>query len=266
VSRAGHFLRLKLGKPLFSSLRTRAGLAGMRLFASGGAALRPKVNRFFADLGFDLVQGYGLTETSPVLTFNPPERNRIGSVGLPIHGAELRIDGSDGNGIGEVCARGPMVMRGYFADPQTTAQVLRDGWLHTGDAGYIDNHGYLHITGRIKNVIVTSGGKNVYPEEIEAQLDLSPYVLESLVLGVERSKGGGEELAAIIVPDAAFIATERERGHEPGVEAEIKRTVDAYNATVPVYRQIRRWKLRETEFEKTALRKIRRFKYTTFDS
>ncbi|MBI5059476.1 AMP-binding protein [candidate division KSB1 bacterium] len=265
IARMGSYVGLSFGKPLFASLRAKAGLSGIRLFASGGASLRPEVNRYFRELGFDLIQGYGLTETSPVLTFNSPAANRIGSVGRAIQGVELRIDRADANGIGEICARGPMIMRGYFDDPESTANVLRDGWLHTGDAGRLDRRGYLYITGRLKNIIVTSGGKNIYPEEIESRLDQSPYVLESLVFGVERQKGGGEELRALIVPDLASITALRESGTDVDIAAEMKKTVDDYNATVPVYRQIRRWQIHDTEFEKTALRKIRRFKYTSLE-
>jgi long-chain acyl-CoA synthetase len=139
--------------------------------------------------------------------------------------------------------------------------VLRDGWFHTGDAGRLDRNGYLYITGRIKNIIVTSGGKNVYPEEIEAVLNLCPSVLESLVIGYERGKGGGEELAALLVPNQTYLDSERERGNSVDVNAEIKKAVDGYNESVPPYRIIRQWQIHPTEFEKTSTRKIRRYLY-----
>ncbi|MFZ5432946.1 MAG: AMP-binding protein, partial [Calditrichota bacterium] len=261
ISAAGSLIRLSLGAALFRSLREKAGLGSLRRMISGGAALRPEVNIFFERLGFSLLQGYGLTETSPVLTVNRPGRNRIGSVGTPLPGVELKIDDPDDNGVGEICARGPMIMQGYFENPAATSEVLRDGWFHTGDAGFLDRHGALHITGRLKNVIVTGGGKNVYPEEIEARLDLSPFILESLVVSISRKRGGGEELAALIVPQYTFIKQESERGHMMDVHQEIKTVVEAYNHSVPAYRRLRQWRIQEQEFDKTSTRKIRRYLY-----
>lgn len=257
------------GRTLFHGLREKASLQSLRRMVSGGAALRPEVNHFFQRLGFNLLQGYGLTETSPVVAVNPPWHNRIGSVGIALPGAEIRIENPDSSGVGEICVRGELVMKGYFENPSATEEVLRDGWFHTGDAGYIDRDGYLFITGRIKNIIVTGGGKNVYPEEIEAILNMCPCVLESLVIGFERSKGGGEELAALLVPNAAYVETERERGNTVDVNVELKKAVDDYNESVPPYRKIRQWQIRSEEFEKTSTRKIRRYLYkdvVTFSS
>ena len=262
LSGAANKVGLNLGRLLFSSLRTKAGMASLRFMISGGAALRPAVNRYFQRLGFTLLQGYGLTETSPILSVNREERTRIGSSGQAIPGVELRIDHPDPTtGIGEICARGPNVMLGYYQNPEATSAVLRDGWFHTGDAGYLDRDGFLFITGRIKSMIVTAAGKNVYPEEIEAQLNASPYIIESLVLGVERQRGTGEELYALIVPDKTVLELEKENGHDVNVMAEIQAVVEAYNKSVPTYRSIRQWQLREEEFVKTSSRKIKRFLY-----
>jgi long-chain acyl-CoA synthetase len=253
---------LPAGRVLFRSLREKAGMATLRHMVSGGAALPPQIHRFFQYLGFEMLQGYGLTETSPVLSVNRPHHIRVGSVGPALPGIELRIDSPDKDGIGEICARGPVVMQGYYENPQATAEVLKDGWFHTGDAGYLDRSGRLHITGRIKNVIVTGAGKNVYPEEIEAHLNLSPYILESLVVGRKDKRGVGEGLAAVIVPDKEYVECEIARGRSVDVEAEVKQAVDSYNHTAPTYRRIRDWKIREQEFEKTSSRKIRRYLYT----
>ena len=262
LSGAANKVGLNLGRLLFSSLRTKAGMASLRFMISGGAALRPAVNRYFQRLGFTLLQGYGLTETSPILSVNREERTRIGSSGQAIPGVELRIDHPDPTtGIGEICARGPNVMLGYYQNPEATSAVLRDGWFHTGDAGYLDRDGFLFITGRIKSMIVTAAGKNVYPEEIESQLNASPYIIESLVLGVERQRGAGEELYALIVPDKTVLELEKENGHDVNVMAEIQAVVEAYNKSVPTYRSIRQWQLREEEFVKTSSRKIKRFLY-----
>jgi long-chain acyl-CoA synthetase len=138
---------------------------------------------------------------------------------------------------------------------------MRDGWFHTGDAGYFDRDGYLFITGRVKSLIVTGAGKNVHPEEIEAQLNASPYILESLVIGVERKRGSGEELYALLVPDRAAIDLEKQKGREVNLTVEFDAVIENYNASVPAYRRIRHWQLREKEFEKTSTRKIKRFVY-----
>ena len=262
LSAALYRVGIPAGRALFMSLRGKAGMKTLRHMVSGGAALPPEINRFFEYLGFELLQGYGLTETSPVLSVNRPHRLRIGSVGPALPGIELRIDCPDKDGIGEICARGPAVMQGYYENPEASAAVLKDGWFYTGDAGYLDKDGFLFITGRIKNLIVTGAGKNVYPEEIEAQLNLSPYILESLVVGRKDKRAAGEELAAMIVPDKGYIESEIERGRSVDVEAEIRQVVNAYNDTAPAYRRIRQWKICDEEFQKTSTRKIRRYLYS----
>lgn len=249
---------VKGGDFLFSALRRRAGLSSVRLMISGGAALRRNVNRFFEALGFTLLQGYGLTETGPVLSVNRIKRNRIGSVGPALEGVELKIDRPDSDGIGEICARGENVMQGYYENREATEEILRDGWLHTGDAGCIDRNGYLYITGRLKNLIVTSGGKNVYPEEIEAALNQSPWIMESMVVSVGGKGGKSEELAALVVVDEQAAGAQFS---DVDLEREIKDVIDEYNRSVPLYRRIRRWRIRNEEFEKTSTGKIRRYKY-----
>ena len=262
LSAALYRVGIPAGRALFASLRRKAGMKTLRHMVSGGAALPPEINRFFEYLGFELLQGYGLTETSPVLSVNRPHRMRIGSVGPALPGVELRIDSPDKDGVGEICARGPVVMQGYYENPEASAEVLKDGWLHTGDAGYLDKDGFLFITGRIKNLIITGAGKNVYPEEIEAQLNLSPCILESLVVGRKEKRGAGEELVAMIVLDKAYIEFEIAHGRGVNAEAEVKQVVDAYNHTAPSYRRIREWKIRDAEFQKTSTRKIRRYLYS----
>jgi long-chain acyl-CoA synthetase len=261
VSKTLTTIEIPAGKTLFKSVREKAGLGTLRLLISGGAALPSEVNKFFVNLGFMLIQGYGLTETSPVLSVNLPGKNRIGSVGTALPGVTFKIENPDSDGVGEICAKGPMVMQGYFEKPDVTAEVLRDGWFHTGDAGYLDADGYLHITGRLKNVIITGAGKNVHPEEIEATLDQSLYILASLVVGVPRKRTAGEELAAILVPDMSTVEADKERGHEVDLKAELEKAVQGYNSSVPAYRRIRQWQMRNEDFEKTSTRKIKRFRY-----
>jgi long-chain acyl-CoA synthetase len=160
------------------SLRSRLG-RDLRLLVSGGARLEPKIARDLTRiLGVKLVEGYGLTETSPVVTLNPVEKIKFGSVGKPIPGVQISILNPDKSGIGQVLIKGPNVMEGYFKQPQLTAEAVKDGWFYSGDAGYIDKEGYLFLSGREKDIIVLSSGKNVYPEELEHHYAKSPYIKE----------------------------------------------------------------------------------------
>ena len=260
-ARAG--LGARAGRTVFRGLREKAGLGSLRLLISGGAPLPESIPQGFEDLGIAFVQGYGLTETSPVLTVNPAERPRHNSVGVPVPGVEVRIDGANPEGIGEIVARGDIIMRGYYNQPEMTGAVIREGWFHTGDLGRFDAEGYLHICGRSKNVIVTRGGKNVYPEEIETALNASPLVAESLVYGVAAPDGGGEEIAAIVVPEGErFEQMGTERGAAfswEETEAAVRDAVKRINAGMADYKRIREVKVRAEELPKTSTRKVQRF-------
>lgn len=173
---------------------------------SGGAPLDVEVGRFFETIGIKVYQGYGLSETSPVVSVNYDKRNDIASVGRPLKGFEARIDSENG----ELLLRGKSIMKGYHNQPEMTAEVIdEDGWLHTGDIARITKDGHIYITGRIKNMIVLNGGKKVFPEEVEAVLEKSPYFAEVCVLGVTRTfgaKDGTEDVAAVVVPKDDIIA------------------------------------------------------------
>ncbi|QJA05618.1 long-chain fatty acid--CoA ligase [Thermosulfurimonas marina] len=247
------------GRLLFRGLREKAGLSHLRFFVSGGAPLPPHLPRAFRRLGIKLFQGYGLTEASPVLAVNPPEAPKDESVGLPLPGVEVKVRDPDSQGVGELCFRGPMVMKGYFENPEATRAAFdEEGFLRTGDLGYVDEEGYIYVCGRAKNLIVTPAGKNVYPEEIEAELDKSPYILESMVFGFPRE--GGEEVWAVIVPDYEAIERDFHGRHlsEKDVEALISREVKARMAPLADYKRVKRFLLREEEFPKTSTRKIKR--------
>lgn len=192
-------------KMLFKKIHDKFGGHFMGCI-SGGAPLDVEVGRFFETIGIKVYQGYGLSETSPVVSVNYDKRNDIASVGRPLKGFEARVDKE----TGELLLRGKSIMKGYHNQPEMTAEVIdSDGWLHTGDIAKITKDGHIYITGRIKNMIVLNGGKKVFPEEVEAVLDKSPYFAETCVLGVTRSfgaKDGTEEVAAVIVPKEDIIA------------------------------------------------------------
>ena len=266
IERFGKKVGMELGGKLFGSLRGKAGLDSLRLLISGGAALPPHVAEWFSSLGFFIVQGYGLTETSPVTNINRRGMVHHASVGPPIPGAEIRIDKPDDEGNGEVCVRGPMVMKGYYKDSDATRKVLdEDGWFFTGDIGCLDELNRLYITGRRKNVIVTTSGKNVYPEEIEEQINKSPCVLESLIIGRPLPKTTSEEVYAMIVPDYDYFEEQGAQRELPYDTAEIQKVVTAEVRTaltnIADYKRPRQFEIREEEFEKTSTKKIKRFLY-----
>lgn len=258
ITQFSKHIGLNLGQALFNSLRHKAGLSSVRLMVSGGAALPLTVNRFFESLGFVLIQGYGLTESSPVLCVNPPAKNKLGSVGPSLSGITVKIKDPNSDGVGEVCARGPNIMQGYFENEEATRRVLQDGWLNTGDAGFLDRDGYLHLTGRLKNVIVTSAGKNVYPEEIESKLAAEEAIAEALVIGVAGKGTKSERLCALLKLDEEYLKLHAAHKSPDQIATEIIRH---YNHSTPSYQNIREWKLIEGEFEKTSTRKIKRFLY-----
>ena len=246
-------------KILFRTLRDKAGLGHLRFFVSGGAPLPAHLPKAFRRLGLKLLQGYGLTEASPVLTVNHPEASKDESVGLPLPGVEVKVRNPNAEGVGELCFRGPMVMKGYYKNEEATkAAFEEEGFLKTGDLGYVDAEGYVYVCGRVKNLIVTPAGKNVYPEEVEAELDKSPYILESMVFGFP--KNGGEEVWAVIVPDYETIEREfhGKRLSEADVEKLIAREVRSQMNRLADYKRVKKFLIRDEELPKTSTRKIKR--------
>ena len=252
----------RIGRTLLAPVRERAGLAGIRIFASGAAPLAEEVFWGFTDFGWTIVEGYGLTETSPVVCFNPPSRSRPGGVGWPLVGVEVRIDAPDADGNGEIAVRGPNVMLGYYGNPAATAEVLRDGWFHTGDLGRFLADGRVRITGRLKNMIATAAGKKIYPEEIEAQLANSPYVLEVVVVGGRDARGEREEVHAHVypnLPELELLARTHGRGCDDAfVESTLRADIEARCEALAPYKRVKRVIVRRQEFPKTTTGKIRR--------
>jgi long-chain acyl-CoA synthetase len=250
---------INLGKYIFKNLREKAGLSSLRILICGAAPLPSIIPECFDLLGIKFLQGYGLTETSPVLTLNPYINPKYLSVGVPIPGAEVRIFEPDKDGVGEILAKGDMVMKGYYNNPKETEKILKDGWLYTGDSGREDKNGYFYIVGRKKNVIVSSAGKNIYPEEIENQLIQSPCILEALVLGKKVS--GGEEVEAVVVPNLEYI--QQLQGDkipdEENLRFLMKQEIEKCCEGIADYKRVKHFQIRKEEFEKTSTRKIKRF-------
>ena len=251
---------INLGRFIFKNLREKAGLSCIRMLISGAAPLPAMIPECFDLLGIKFLQGYGLTETSPVLTLNPYNKPKYSSVGKSIPGVELKILEPNKDGVGEILAKGDMVMKGYYNNPQETDKILKDGWLHTGDLGWKDKDGYFYIAGRKKNVIVSSAGKNIYPEEIENQLLQSPCILETLVLGRKVSKGV-EEVEAIIVTNYEYIQqiSKDQTRDEEKIRLLIKDEIAKCCEGIADYKRVKHFQIRKEEFEKTSTRKIKRF-------
>jgi long-chain acyl-CoA synthetase len=252
------FAKERLSKRIKASL----GLDRVRYVISGGAALPEWVSKGLEDLGFPILQGYGLSETSPILTLNPPHSPRNKSVGLPIPGVEIRLFEVNERGEGEIAAKGPMVMKGYYKNEKATKEVFYDGWFLTGDIGYFDEDGYLYITGRKKAVIVTKGGKNIYPEEIENKLTESPYIEEVLVFGAINPETGEEEVQALVYPnldEVRSVAHKMVRVPDDDFIYElISKEIERLSKDLAPYKRIKRFALRYEEFPKTTTRKIKR--------
>lgn len=254
---------MKMGKTLFKSLRDKAGLSSVRLMIAGGAALKPEVAEGFESFGFTLFQGYGLTETSPIATINPVHKYKHKSIGVAIEGVQLDIYNAGNNGEGEIRIKGPIVMQGYYNNQKATDEILIDGWLYTGDIGYVDNEGYYYISGRKKAIIVTEAGKNVYPEEIEEKLAESESIEEALVLPMINKKTGREEVGAIIYPNPVliekFLKNLSDNESEEKLRIIIKREINRISETLAPYKRVKHFKLRYEEFPKTTTKKIKRY-------
>ncbi len=246
-------------RKLFSEIHDALG-GHLRLFISGAAAIDPEVCKGFKNIGIKLVQGYGLTECAPIVGVNRDCWFKFDAAGLPLPGLKVVIDKPNSEGIGEIKVSGPSVMLGYYENKEATDAVIRDGWFYTGDMAFIDSDGFIHITGRMKNMILTKNGKNVYPEEIETLLSRSDYIKEALVYG----KDGKDDVivCAQIVPEKEKIDEDIKLGilQEQDVHTIINSEIKRINKELVPYKHVKEITLRDEEFEKTTTKKIKRYK------
>jgi long-chain acyl-CoA synthetase len=247
-------MNINLGPVVFATVHRQLG-PSLRILASGGARLDPDVAEDFHRFGFTLLEGYGLTETGPVITFNPLAKPKFGSVGVPIPGVEVRVVNPDSNGIGEVAVRGPNIMRGYDGHPEATAASLREGWFHTGDLGYLDREGYVYLTGRAKELIVTAGGKNIVPEELEPLYEMSPVIEEICLVSAIRT-GEGEGVHAVVVPNLDHVKVEKILDVRQAVKNELTRI----GLSLPAYKRISGLSIVTGPLPRTRLGKIQRYR------
>lgn len=251
------FNRQGVIKKIFKQIHQSLG-NNVALFIAGGAAINPKVIEDYEAMGLPMIQGYGMTENAPIIAVNRDCYSKADSVGQPMPGTEVKIIDPDGDGVGEIICRGPSVMIGYYGDEAATAEVLRDGWLYTGDYGRLDEEGFLYVCGRKKNVIVTKNGKNIFPEEVEYYLLENKYIEEVLVFGTHEEKSGDAVLWAEIFPNHEAIEEDLGDMTEEGLRDFFKTVIDETNERMSLYKRVKRFKIRDTEFEKTTTRKIKR--------
>ena len=231
------------------------GLGGhMRFIISGGAPLDPETMRFFDDIGVDIVQGYGLTETSPVISAENEKFRRLGSVGIPMRRVEVKIDNPDSDGIGQIKVKGAIVMMGYYRNQEATDAVLSDGWFNTGDLGYLDKDGFLFITGRQKDMIVLKNGKKIFPEEVETLVNRIEGVKESFIYGYSEDGGiSFDKIMCKAVYDSAVL-----KGSLKDIHDVIWNEIKEINKTLPMYKYIKGLTITDEPLIKTSTNKIKR--------
>ncbi len=250
--------RLAAKKRIFKDVHKNFG-GNLRALISGGAAVDPNVLKGLRDLGLYAYQGYGLTECAPLAALNRDTFYNDKSAGMATPNGVLDIYDMQDDGTGEIRYKGDNIMLGYYNAPELTKEVIRDGWFYTGDLGYMDSHGFLYITGRKKNVIVTYNGKNIFPEELETYLNRTPFVAESVVVGYLNEKKKDYDIVAILRPDCERLEEVYGKKYtEKQVDLEMKKAVSEVNCIVQSYKRIETFVLREEEFPKNTSKKIKR--------
>ena len=261
LSRMLRKIRIDVRRRLFKDVLNELG-GSLRMVVSGASALDSAVIRGYQDMGVEVVQGYGMTESAPVIAAENLFNRSPGSIGLGTPGMDVQIANPDEEGVGEIIVKSPSVMMGYYQDEAETAKVLKDGWLYTGDLAYLDGNGYIHITGRSKNVIVLKNGKNVYPEEIETIIAELPYVKENIVFGEVRREGADDKdevLVAKIVYDEDIIKDKYGAVTDTQIRETAERDIDRINSNMPKYKHVHRLILQTEEMAKTTTGKVKRY-------
>ena len=249
---------INAGKKMFSFLLSKLSLENNRICICGGGPLPASTFKMFNELGIDFVQGYGLTETSPIVTLNPPEHFKVDSIGRVLPFIDLRIAETDSEGVGEIQLKGPNVCKGYYKDEENTKELFtEDGYLRTGDLGYKDSENYVYLKGRKKNIIVTEGGKNVFPEEIEDMFQLYGQVEQILIRGFQQKKDVPCEcIEAVIYPSKDYYKDKNMSAED--IKKDIERIISEVNKELVGYKKIEKLTILDQAMEETTTRKIKR--------
>jgi len=259
VTNALKSVNIDIKRKVFSEIHDNLG-GNVRIIVSAAAPIDPKIGKWVEDIGITFLQGYGLTETAPIAAFTPEIKPKVGSAGKAVPCAELKIVNPNENGEGEILIKSTTLMLGYYEDEKTTNEVIVDGWFSSGDIGYLDEEGYLFITGRCKNVIVTRNGKNIYPEELEIILAKIPYIKECMVYGMEDGAKDDLKIAVKVIVNDEYVA--EHHSVAPSKEelySIIWNEIKAVNRTLTSYKAVKHLEIKDDEFEKTTTHKIKRF-------
>ncbi len=260
ITNALKTLGIDIKRKVFAEIYENLG-GNLRFIVSAAAPIDMKVGKWIQDIGITFLQGYGLTETAPIAALTPEYETKVGSAGKHVICAEVRIDNPNENGEGEILIKSDTLMLGYYENEKATNEVIKDGWFHTGDIGYLDNDEFIYITGRSKNVIVTQNGKNIYPEEIELLLGKIEEIKECMVYGKQLKEGDKElTVTAKVIPNLEFI--EKNYGKDLSddkIHSIIWEKIKSVNKELTSYKVIKHLEIKKDEFEKTSTMKIKRY-------
>ena len=232
----------------------------MRIIVSAAAPIDATIIKWFEDIGIEMLQGYGLTETAPIAALTPEFDRKPGSVGKPVNCAEFKIDNPNENGEGEILINSDTLMLGYYKDKEKTDEVVVDGWFHSGDIGYIDQKQNVFVTGRCKNVIVTKNGKNIYPEELELLIGNLAEVKECVVVGKESTMKDDLVITAMIFPNYQYISKKYsvDSSENEKIQEMLMEKIKEINEKLPSYKRVKKVEVKQKEFDKTTTMKIKR--------
>lgn len=249
-------LGINLKRKIFKDIHNQFG-GNVRLFIAGAASVNPETCSGFRNFGISTVQGYGLSECAPIVALNRDTYYKDDAIGLPLEGTEIKIENINEDGIGEICTKGDHVMLGYYENEEATNEAIKDGWFYTGDLGYMDKDGFIHMTGRKKNVLITKNGKNVYPEELEEVLNNSDYISESMVY--LKGDNDNSKLVADLILNKEYIENKLSGKTTEEIKQIVWDEVKKINQNMVIYKHITEINIREKEFEKTTTLKIKRY-------